>query len=360
MNDLVVIESLNPLTVFTESGLDPILDRIEKEAKSILVDISTEKGRKEAASLAYKIAQSKTALDKLGKDLVADWKEQAKKVDVERARAWDRLETLQKEVRSPLTEWENKEKERVAAHEAAIAEIDQQVLGLEDAAAEEIERRIARCIEIGGSRGWEEFTARAKVAHDQIHAALVAKLAARSKHEAEQAELARLRQEELERKQREREATIAAEAAAKANAEAEAKAREEAGKAERMRLAIQQEKEAAEARATKAEADRIASEEKAKSDALAAAEKAERDRVAAAEQAKRDAEAAAQRERDKIEAERKAEAEAAAKREADKKHRAKINNDALHVLKNLVEEDKAKAIIEAIARGHIPHLKIEY
>ena len=37
--------------------------------------------------------------------------------------AWDRLEALQKEVRQPLTDWENREKNRIAEHEAAIAEM---------------------------------------------------------------------------------------------------------------------------------------------------------------------------------------------------------------------------------------------
>ena len=137
MNDLAIIEALNPVALFTQAGLDPILEKIEKEAKSFLVDISTDKGRKEAASLAYKIAQSKTALDKLGKDLVSGWKEQAKKVDAERARAWDRLEALQKEVRAPLTEWENREKDRVAAHEAALAAIiESPIYGQTETAAE--------------------------------------------------------------------------------------------------------------------------------------------------------------------------------------------------------------------------------
>src|SRR5947209_7999861 len=108
MNELIALETLTPLQVFSDNGLDPIIERIEKEARSILLDISTEKGRKEIASLAYKVAQSKNTLDKMGKDLVSGWKEQAKKVDAERAKAWDRLEALQKEIRLPLTEWENK------------------------------------------------------------------------------------------------------------------------------------------------------------------------------------------------------------------------------------------------------------
>lgn len=69
---------------------------------------------------------------------------------------------------------------------------------------------------------------------------------------------------------------------------------------------------------------------------------------------------------DRIEAERKAEAEAAAKREADKKHRAKINNEAIDALVTVLAGDTylartaATAIIEAIAKGTVPHVKISY
>ncbi|EES5368095.1 cell envelope biogenesis protein TolA, partial [Escherichia coli] len=38
---------------------------------SFVPDITTAKGRKEIAYLAYKVAQTKTYLDGLGKDLVA-------------------------------------------------------------------------------------------------------------------------------------------------------------------------------------------------------------------------------------------------------------------------------------------------
>src|ERR1700729_269981 len=110
---LALVETVTAVQVFTENGLDSILERIEKEARTTALDISTPKGRKEIASLAHKIAKSKTALDKMGKDLVSGWKDKAKKVDAERARAWDRLEALQEETRQPLTEWENREKDRV-------------------------------------------------------------------------------------------------------------------------------------------------------------------------------------------------------------------------------------------------------
>jgi hypothetical protein len=364
MNQLVSIESLTPLQVFSDNGLDPLIEQIEREARSILLDISSEKGRKEVTSLALKIAKSKTALDKMGKDLVSGWKEQAKKVDVERARAWDRLEALQKEIRQPLTEWENRDKERIAKHEANLAEIETAGrFTLENWHSLSVEVMTDRLkeVEAESSLDWEEFCIRAKLAIEQTTTSIRSAIQKRSGHDGEQAELARLRQEEAEREQREREEQIKAEAAAKAKAEAEEKARREAEaeaarvqaeqeKAEQERARIQREKDDADARARKSEEDH-----------LAAVRKADEDRVIAEAKAKRDAEDAAKREREKIEGERKAEAEAAAKREADKKHRTGVNREALAALAAAgISEDVGRLVIETIAKKLVPHISIHY
>ena len=411
MNELITLDALQPLQVFTENGLDPLIDKVEKEARSIVLDISTEKGRKEVASLAHKIAKSKTALDKMGKDLVSGWKEQAKKVDTERAKAWDRLEALQKEIRQPLTEWEDRETARIARHEANLAEIESggrytlenwQTLPL-DAMRDRLKE-----IEADAGLDWQEFCVRAKQTIAEASVSILSAIQKREAHDKDQAELARLRQEEAERKQREHEERLKAEAAAKAKAEAEEKARKEAEaeaarvkveqeKAEQERLRIQREKDAAEDRAKKAEEDRIAAQQKAEADRMAAEVKADKERIAAAEQAKRDkeeadrrvakveaerkaseerakaaatvaaeqakleAELAAKREREKIDAEKIAEAEATAKREADKKHKARVNNEALAALvKAGVPEDVGKKVVEAVAKKLVPHISIQY
>ncbi|OJW20518.1 MAG: hypothetical protein BGO51_21990 [Rhodospirillales bacterium 69-11] len=86
-----------------------------------------------------------------------------------------------------------------------------------------------------------------------------------------------------------------------------------------------------------------------------------RQKEAAEKAAKEAEERAAQKERERIEAEKKAEADAAAKREADKKHRARINNEALGGLVAAgLTEDQGKAVVEAIAKGQIPNVKITY
>ncbi len=387
MNDtstaLAIIEEKNVAQYFAPQGLDPILEKIKAEVKSVHLDISTVEGRKQIASLAYKVAKTKTALDELGKKLTEEQKRQIKAVDVERARAWDVLEALQKEVRSPLTEWENREKARVAAHEAALAAIPEHPAYGQFETAELLDKRLSHLEDLP-AREWEEFADRAAMVRAQEMSRTRTLLEAARKREAEQAELARLRREEAERKQREHEERLKAEAAEQARVEAEAKAKAEAEaealrvraeqeEAERDRRRIQREKEEAdqlaaeaEARAVKAEEDRLATIAKAEADRQAA-EKAAVAAAQAAEQAKRDAELAVQRERERIEAERKAEADALAARESDKAHRAKINNQALNALIEHcgsatapVTPELAKAVIAAIAKGLIPHVRIAY
>ncbi len=392
--ELVISKAIDPIQVFTANGLDPILDRIEKETLSIALDMSTAKGRKEIASLAHKVAVSKTALDKLGKDLVSGWKEKAKKVDAERARAWDRLEALQKQVRQPLTEWEDTDKQRVARHESNLAEIVNSgpftLQNWQTLSVEVMGDRLAE-IQREAALDWQEFSVKARDAIESATKAINAAIAKRQQYDAEQAELARLRKQEEERKQRDHEERLKAEAAEKARITAEEKAKREAAaeakrvaaaqaKAEQEWIRIQREKDEAEARAAKAEADRIAEMQKAareKDLAEQFALQAERDRVAAERKAKEDAriaaekaaaekkaaeEAAALRERQRIEAEQRAEAEAAAKREADKAHRAKINNEAMDAIKKIIMIDDAgaKDLITAIARNQIPHIAISY
>lgn len=400
--EIVISKALSPVEVFTANGLDAILERIESETRSIVLDISSKKGREQIASLAHKIAKSKTALDAAGKELVAGWKESAKKVDAERSRGWDRLEALQKEVRQPLTEWEDAEKKRVADHEENLVRMETAVRSISEhwqtMPLDDMQERLKAITEFNPN--WQEFAGKAKLATEAAISAITASIVKRQAYDAEQAELARLRKEEEIRKLREHEERIRAEAAEKARIAAESEAKRQADteaarvkveqeKAEQERVKIRREKDEAEARAAKAESDRIASEklatervakveaERIASEKLAAerAAKSETDRIAAEAKAKEDArrasekaakdkkaaeEAAAKRERDRIADQQKAEADATAEREADKAHRAKVNNEALHVLKNLVDEKSAKAVIEAIAKGNIPHISIRY
>ncbi len=353
MNDLVVVANLTPAVVFAPGGVDPILEKIKAEARAFIPDISTPKGRDEIRSFAHKIARSKTLLDDMGKELVADLKKQTGAIDTERKRVRDELDALKEEVRSPLTQWEQAEKDRVNGHETALVELSSLAsFGTPEPALEDIQTRIERVR--GDNRDWQEFAARAVKARDAALSSLQSLHEAREKQEKERAELARLQKEQEEREQREREEKMKAEAAETARREAEEKAKQEAERLEAARVEEATARQEAEERAKQAELDRIAAENKARADAEAAARKAEQDRQEAEERA-------AQRERERIEAEKKAEAEAAAKREADRKHRAKINNEALAGLTALgLSEEQGKAVIEAIAKGQVANVRISY
>lgn len=365
MNELIVLENLTPAVVFTERGGDPIIDKIRDEVLSVDRDISTEEGRKSVASLAHKVARSKTFLDEMGKTFASDLKKKTKAIDTERARIWDALEAIQKEVRQPLTDFENAEKNRIDFMERTILHIINCGIGIIGDAPQPIGLCLRELeVKIVIDDSFKEFKDRAIKARDESLAKLNSALEKQMREAAEREELDRLRKAEAERLQWEREQAIKAEAAENARRIAEEKAASEAlmaaQKAEADRRAIEQQKRDAEERERNAVAAQNAAEEKAVLDAKAAQERADREK-----------EVAIKAERERIEAARRAEAEAAEKREADIKHRSAINNAALAAVVKIIKavnvtkthaetEDEAKAVIEAIARKQIPHITISY
>lgn len=395
--DLVIVKTLTPAIFGEPGGVQDMLSKIEAEVRAVKTDISTAAGRAAIASLAYKVARSKTALDEMGKEVVADWKKRAGLVDEERRKIRERLDALKDECRKPLTDWENAEKARVDGHEAALKRLfDAAVFVAGDPTVDEVDARLAQ-LAIDFDRAWEEFQKRAEEAKG-LSARSLSTLRVKLVREAEEhAELDRLRKEDEARKQRERDEAIAREAAEKARRETEERARQEAEaaaakareeqdrverekrqaeeaarKAEADRVESERRRQEAEARAQKAEQDRIASEAKAKADAEAAAQRAADEKAAAERQAQVDRQVAAKRaEQEKqaaIEAERKRvadeqakEAAEAVKREANKAHQKKINNEAKAALVAAgLSESAAVSAITAIAKGEVPHIRISY
>jgi hypothetical protein len=360
---LATIERTDLVAVFTRpNGVETILQRIEREAReqAAALDISSAGGRKSIASLAYKVARSKTALDGTGKDLKAEWLAKSNAVDAERRTLRERLDALAEEVRAPLTAWEDAEKTRIQAHETALAAIVEDANYGTTESADELADRLAYLRDYH-TRDWQEFAKRAAdtlVAEitrtETLHAAAV-------KREAEAAELARLRAEEVERQrlaaieaQRIREERIAAEAAESARRAAEAKA---ARDAEEARQAAQRAQEAAARR----EQEARQAAERAEAARVAAEQKAERDRIAAAERAGRDRLAAIEAERQRVAAAAAAEKAEADRRAANTAHRTKINREALAALVQCgLTEELGKAVVAAVARGEVPHITIGY
>lgn len=363
MSDLALIPAtqLVPLDAFKPGGIDALLTSIAERARSVKPDVTTPKGRKEIASLAYAVAKSKTLLDDMGKDLVAEWKARSSQVDAERRKARDFLDALKNEVRAPLTEYEQREEARVAAYESAIAEVQTlSAFSTSDPDAEEVDARLARLGDLM-QRDWQEYASRATEAAEAVRANLQRLRAEAVKRAEERAELARLRAEaeererqEAARRQAEREAQIAAEAAEKAKRDAEEAAeqrrREEAARVEAERHAAEEARQAearraqeAEERAARAERERIEAERRAEEDAL-------------------------RREREAIEAERRRAAAAKAAEEAEAKRRAentarraKVNREVLTALHGLgIDEPTGKLVVASIVRGEIPHVTIAY
>lgn len=308
---LIPLESVNAVEVFTGGGLDDLLARIRAEAVTLVPNVKTVAGRKEIASIAYKVSRSKTAIDDAGKALVADLKKQTGDIDSARKKARDTLDALRDEVRKPLTDWEEEqariERERVEAEER------------DRAAAEE-----ARLAEM--ARREEEIRAR----EEALRA-------------AEEAERQRVAAEQAERERVEREARLQAEAAE--NAKREAAAAVERAEREAREATERAAREAAEA------------EQRAKD----AAEKAEREKAEAVAAAER----RAQEEADRAERERQAKADAQRRedeaRAADVEHRRSINRAAMAALIALgISEDDAATVITAIVQGKVPAVAIRY
>lgn len=351
MNDLVVLENVNAVEVFSGRGVDDLLKKITEEAKSIVCNVETARGRRDIAAMAHKVAKSKTYLDGLGKDLVSDWKTKSKAVDNERKKMRDHLDNLKAEVRQPLTDWEQAEEDRTAKHEANILDIVSTGDGAEQNWMEENLGSMLHYVEsikIGDS--WEEYANNAAKAKDAAIIQVKEAIAKREKYDAEQAELAKLRAESEEREQKKHEEALRREGEEKAKREAEAKAKVETEEKERELKQSEIARQAAIREKETAQRKVIEIEEKAKTEAIEAKARAERE-----------IEEAAQVERDRMEQERIAEEASAKKREADKQHRAKINNavvDALVVAG--LSEASAKKVVTAIAKGQVPHIRIAY
>lgn len=327
--------------------IDRLIGRIEAEARAHEADMTTKKGRDAVASLAHKVARSKTALDDAGKRLNEGLRAQINVVDAERRKMRERFDALKAEVRRPLDEWEAAEEARVEAHKTRIATINDLgncLIGGSEAPAQEALDRLKRG---KVDERFEEFEAEAHRAYSAAMEKLEAAVEAERQREAERAELERLRAEQAERERIEQE-RIAAEQAEAARiaaekAEAERQARVEREKAE----AVEKARREAEERA-KADQARIAREASEREAAL----------QRQIEEAKQREERAAQAERDRIAAERKAEEQARAKREADKKHRERIRGDIVNALSAIIASADASDVAAYLMAGKIPHCEV--
>lgn len=206
MNDvLMTIENLVPVPIAdkeafflnTHNQIQPVVDKIVKHYKSLIIDGTTEEGRKELKNLGAEINKVIALIDSHGKEINDMLKAKPKLIDAGRRLIKEQLTDLRTELMKPYTDYEAEQKRLKEEERARI----------------EAERK------------------------------------------AEQEELERLR---AEKARREREAKIAEEAAEKARLEAENKVREaelkleqikqEAEFKEQIRLAEEKQKADEEAR----------------------------------------------------------------------------------------------------------------
>lgn len=375
---VIEIKRDTALTVFTaEKGLDPYLAELEARARASIVgaDETTIAGQDIIRSVAYSISKSKKPIENLAADLKKDAYALVDKVNLERDRGIKCLDDLQKELRRPLTEYEEKEKARIAAHKQRLEVLAALPVFVDEPTSEAVRQRINNLTDFNDIE-WQEYTESAKSVRKTVEDQLADMLVKIKKAEDDSAELARLRKEQAEREQKERDEKIAADAAEAARKEAERIAAEE-------KAAI--EKKAAEERAAKqkviddqaaalakaeqdkkdaAEAKRVA-DEKAAADAKALAEKVEADKKEAQAKAERDKAAALKKQQDDAAAAQKVIDDAAAKRAADTAHKSKINNAAKDAIQAIMDNEKfgddlAVEIVKAIAQGTIPNVTITY
>lgn len=352
-----ILFTANPVEVLTTrdengnpSAFEAMLKTIAAEIDATPVDLSTETGRKKVKSLAYKITQTKTAIDDARKSLNEEANNKIKAVNAVGNVIWDRLEELAKSVKAPVTVWEEEQKAREEFKAKTLAD-----LRAIDARPGSSSADIFALIETT-----KAFTLDADVLADQYDPAIAAKevalvrlgeaLQRAEKAEADIKELEELRalrtaneakeierlanekaeadRIENERLENERIANAAAEATRLANEAAEAARIEEHRKAE---AALAEERRVAQEKIDEADARALKIEQDAQT---------ERNRIAAEEQKKKDDQTA---------------------READAVHRAKVMSDASSALMLLgTPLETASKIVLAIVKGEIPNVTLKF
>lgn len=315
----------DPVALFTdEPKFREFLDRIKTVVGEFEVDISTKKGREAIASLSYKITRSKSALDKTGLSLTEEWRRQTNLVNSARKMMVTELDALAKDVRRPLTEWEEEERRRTAMIDENIAMLESARHPGPQETSGDIEargRRLHELVlppEIYGDRLAEAEEVRAESVQ-----LLAQAMHTKRDQEARDAELEQLRREKAEREARD---------------EHERRGREAEGQRERDEEAARALAEAKRREAEEAERQRREREERI---AREAREQAER-------------EAREKEERERAEAER---------RRQDAEHRRDVRIE-LHkaitdICGNRIAFEAATELANAMIDGEIPRVTVQ-
>lgn len=254
---LTVADSGNLQQFFADGeNLQKVADRIETLARGLVADVSTKEGISQIKTAARQIASVKKKVDDLGKTVVAELKALPKIIDKNRADFRERMESLQEEIRRPVTDIEERQKaiDDIKGTHFACAACNSQELA---AKIEELEtQRAAVTAEV-----WKEAYEDVLKAFDSEIGALSTMKSAAEKREEDARRLAELEAKQAEADRIIREQKIKEEAERKVREEAEARAAAEKARLER-------EKAEAERKAAEAERARQEAEERARREAM--------------------------------------------------------------------------------------------
>lgn len=220
MNDLIPLHNPEPPVLFAAGGTREICALIEREARALVPDITTQPGRNAIASMAAKIARSKSYLDNLGKLYVDELKELPKQVDAERRVMRNRLDALKDEIRQPLTEWEEAIERRQQRYREMLDGIALQATELGGLSAEDLAVRLECVRNVEAGDEWEEYQQEAAATRDRAIAILSHALESAQHHARFLAEREATNQAQLAREREHREQQTRQEAAASARAAA--------------------------------------------------------------------------------------------------------------------------------------------
>lgn len=332
--DIALAITENPaLAILDSQKFEAFYEKIKAETENVTSDATTNKGRDEIRSMAFKVAKTRTAIDKARLGLTEGWRTKTKQANEAGAQIKARLEALEEKVRAPLTAWEEAEKIRAEKHEQVLRFLSQSAQVEIDDNSKTIADRINDVLNCEISPDVHGIAIDiVKDEKARTLSALNIALERAKLEEAERAELERFRKEAAERE------AIEAEKRAKEEAEAKAEA-DRLAEAERLERIRQEAAESARLEAERAHAAALAIERER-------ADKIERQAKEEAERRKKEAE--------KEEADRLA-------REQDREHRGKIMGAAkVAIMECGVDEDKARNIVLAIAAGNIPAISIKF
>lgn len=365
MSDLVEAneESTALVTVFNKVNVEAALAGVKASVDEFKHDLSTKASRQLTISAASSIATIKSQCEARRKEVVKEWKDKASAVDAVGKILKDGLSKLQKEMRLPVTEWEDKENWRIATIKEKIADIRSAGNGKHDESElaqtlDEMEFTLngLQCCEVTDEE-YQEFKAEAEAALTASIESLTGHIKAEKLGIEQDAKIKKLEEEKVAREKQEHEDKIAREAEQAATAkskEAEVRAKLEAERLEKEKEAETTRANKAEADAKQAKIDAVESEKRRVEQQAKAKEESDKAAVIAAEKATQDEVNRQQTAQKVIDDEQ-------ALRQANLEHRNKIHKAAKEafITAGLPDEYARKAVL-ALMREDVPNVRIRY